>query len=142
MLKQILFGGESNLSPVANAGLALLRIFTGIALRGGARFGKNAAVRAVYRQRIESGISRADCFRVGSSAFGISRRRFSRARTFHEDCGFFHHLRDADRRFRGANLYEPFAKKELGFFYLFIALCFMLKGAGDWSVDAFFRKKN
>ena len=32
MLKQILFGGESGLSPLANAGLTLLRIFTGVAL--------------------------------------------------------------------------------------------------------------
>ena len=41
----------------------------------------------------------------------------------------------------GVHLNDPFAKKELAFFYLFIALCFLLKGAGDWSIDAFFRDK-
>ena len=32
MLKQVLFGGESGLSTPANMGLALLRIFAGVAL--------------------------------------------------------------------------------------------------------------
>ena len=32
MLRQILFGGEPGLSSIANAGLALLRIFAGVAL--------------------------------------------------------------------------------------------------------------
>ena len=32
MLKQILFGGETGLSPLTNAGLTLLRIFTGVTM--------------------------------------------------------------------------------------------------------------
>ncbi len=32
MLRQILFGGETGLSPLANAGLTLLRIFAGVSL--------------------------------------------------------------------------------------------------------------
>jgi putative oxidoreductase len=35
---------------------------------------------------------------------------------------------------------DPFNKQELAFMYLFVALAFLLKGAGDWSVDSFFRK--
>lgn len=30
---------------------------------------------------------------------------------------------------------DPFAKREMALLYLFIALCFMLKGAGRYSVD-------
>src|SRR6185436_5271861 len=40
MLKQLLFGGESGLSFMANAGLALLRIFAGVALMFGHGAGK------------------------------------------------------------------------------------------------------
>ena len=40
MLKQILFGGETGLSPLANAGLTLLRIFAGVALALGHGLGK------------------------------------------------------------------------------------------------------
>ena len=40
MLKTILFGGESGLSYSANAGLALLRIFAGVALAFAHGFGK------------------------------------------------------------------------------------------------------
>lgn len=35
MIKKILFGGESGLSPFANIGSALLRIFAGVALMFG-----------------------------------------------------------------------------------------------------------
>ncbi len=41
----------------------------------------------------------------------------------------------------GVHLRDPFGKQELAFFYLFIAFAFMLKGASDWSIDSFLRRK-
>lgn len=35
----------------------------------------------------------------------------------------------------------PFAAKELACIYLFIALFFMIKGAGAWSLDRFFARR-
>jgi putative oxidoreductase len=40
----------------------------------------------------------------------------------------------------GVHSADPFNKQELAFMYLFVALAFLLKGAGDWSVDSFLRK--
>lgn len=35
---------------------------------------------------------------------------------------------------------DPFNRQELAFMYLFVSLAFLLKGAGDWSIDSFLRK--
>jgi putative oxidoreductase len=40
----------------------------------------------------------------------------------------------------GVHAADPFNKQELAFMYLFVAFAFLLKGAGDWSVDSFLRK--
>jgi len=40
----------------------------------------------------------------------------------------------------GVHAADPYQKKELAFMYFFVAAAFMLKGSGDWSVDALLRK--
>jgi len=39
----------------------------------------------------------------------------------------------------GVHRADPFQKQELAFLYFFIAFAFMLKGAGDWSIDRHLR---
>ena len=40
----------------------------------------------------------------------------------------------------GVHSADPFNRQELAFMYLFVAIAFLLKGSGDWSVDSFLRK--
>ena len=39
----------------------------------------------------------------------------------------------------GVHRADPFGTQEKAFLYLFIALAFMFKGAGDWSIDRYLR---
>ena len=39
----------------------------------------------------------------------------------------------------GVHRADPFGKQELAFLYLFIAVAFMFKGSGDWSIDRYLR---
>jgi hypothetical protein len=40
----------------------------------------------------------------------------------------------------GVHRADPYQKQELALLYFFIALAYLLKGAGDWSVDRMLRK--
>jgi putative oxidoreductase len=39
----------------------------------------------------------------------------------------------------GVHWIDPFQRQELAFLYLFIAIAFLFKGAGDWSIDRYIR---
>ncbi|MDH3530946.1 MAG: DoxX family protein, partial [Acidobacteriota bacterium] len=43
--------------------------------------------------------------------------------------------------FLAVHLNDPFEKQEKALLYLFVALLFLFKGAGDWSVDALISKR-
>jgi putative oxidoreductase len=40
----------------------------------------------------------------------------------------------------GVHSADPFAAQEKAFLFFFIALAFLLKGSGDWSIDSYLRK--
>ena len=141
MLKQILFGGESGLSTAANMGLALLRIFAGVTLALSHGSGKMPP-----SEQFVSGVANlgfpAPMFFAWAAALAeflggafLALGLFTRVSSFFIVCVMLTAI-------FGTHLNDPFQRKELAFLYLFIALCYLLKGASDWSIDAFLRKRN
>lgn len=139
LLKQLLFGGESGLTVFANVGLTLLRIFAGVSLALAHGYGK---------------IPPSDKFIEGTAAMGFPLPfLFAWAAALAEFLGGIFLALGLVTRISsffvaftmitavvGVHLNDPYGKQELGLIYFFIALAFMFKGAGDWSLDAFFRK--
>lgn len=139
MLKTILFGGESGLSFPANAGLALLRIFAGVALAFAHGIGKVPPSEGLITGVANLGfpIPIVFAWAAGLSEFlgGIllALGFLTRISSFFIACTMLTAL-------IGVHGADPFQKQELAFLYFFIAVAFLLKGAGDWSIDSFLRK--
>lgn len=137
MLKNILFGGETGLSPIANAGLALLRIFTGVALISHG-IGKVPPSEQFVTRVGELGFPASTLFAwaagltetVGGAFFALG--LLTRISSFFIVCVMLTAL-------LGVHFNDPFDRQEKAFLYLFIAIAFMLKGASDWSIDGFIR---
>ncbi len=139
MLKNILFGGESGLSYAANAGLALLRIFAGISLAFAHGFGKVPPGEGLVTGAANLGFPAPTFFAwaAGMSEFlgGI----FLALGFLTRWAGFFIAVVMLVA-ILGVHAADPYQRKELAFMYLFVALAFMIKGAGDWSLDSYLRK--
>ncbi len=139
MLKQILFGGEDSISGLGNLGLTLLRIFAGIGL--------------ISHGYLKIPPSEQFIQLVGNIGFPQP-AIFAWAAALAETVGgallilgfltrpasFFIAFNMAVALI-GVHLNDPFSKQELAFFYLFVALCFLLLGANSWSVDGVIRRK-
>lgn len=140
MLKQILFGGESGLSWAANIGFALLRIFTGVALMFAHGAGKVPPSEKLVESTAKLGFPMPEFFAwaAGLSEFVggglLALGLLTRISSFFIACVMLTAL-------LGVHIADAFDKQEKAFLYLFIALCFLMKGAGDWSVDSFLRRK-
>ena len=139
MLKTILFGGESGLSYIANAGLTLLRIFAGISLAFAHGIGKVPPSEGLITGTANLGfpIPALFAWAAGLSEFlgGI----FLALGLFTRLSGFFIAFTMLVAAF-GVHAADPFQKKELALIYMFVGLAFALKGSGDWSIDSFLRK--
>ena len=139
MLKKILFGGESGLSTLANAGLTLLRIFTGVALAFSHGIGKVPPSEGFVTNTGNLGFPAPSLFSWAagfSEFFGgilLAIGLFTRVSSFFIACVMLTAL-------VGVHRADPFQKQELAFLYFFIAVAFMLKGSGDWSIDSYLRK--
>jgi putative oxidoreductase len=140
MLKQILYGGESGLSPLTNAGLTLLRIFAGLALALGHGMGKLPPSEKFIESTGGMGFP-VPAFFAWAAALSeflggcfLALGLFTRVASFFIICTML-------TAFIGVHWNDPFNRQELALMYFFVALCFLLKGAGDWSVDAFLRRK-
>ncbi len=139
MLKKILFDGEDGLSLPANAGLTLLRIFAGIALALAHGSGKLPPSEGFVGATAKLGFPAPEFFAWAAAlseflggillALGL----FTRVAAFLIAATMLVAL-------VGVHGADPFQKQELAFLYFFIALAFMLKGSGDWSIDSFLRK--
>ncbi len=139
MLKNVLFGGESGLSVWANAGLALLRIYAGIALAFAHGINKLPPSDAFIERAGTFGFPIPVLF-AWSAAFSefiggifLAIGLFTRISSFFIICTMLTAL-------IFVHWSDPFARQELPFFFLFTAIAFLLKGSGDWSLDAFLRK--
>lgn len=138
MLKRILFGGESGLSVQANLGLTLLRVFTGVSLMMAHGVGKIPPSEGLINRAGEIGFpvpvvfawaaAMSEFVGGGFLALGF----LTRVSSFFIACTMVTAL-------LGVHRADPFQKQELAFVYLFIALAFMFKGAGDWSIDRYLR---
>ena len=139
LLKTILFGGESGMSYAANAGLALLRIFAGVALAFSHGFSKVPPGEGLIEGTANMGFPMPTFFAwaAGLSEFlgGIllALGLFTRISSFFIAFTMLVAI-------VGVHAADPFNKQELAFMYFFVAIAFLLKGAGDWSVDSFLRK--
>ncbi|HTH36737.1 MAG TPA: DoxX family protein [Pyrinomonadaceae bacterium] len=139
MPKKVLFAGESGLSVAANAGLALLRIFAGISIAAAHGIGKIPPGEGLVTRAGELGFPAPVVFAWAAAlseflggiflALGL----FTRLAAFFIACTMLVAI-------LGVHAADPYQKKELAFMYFFVAAAFMLKGSGDWSVDAFLRK--
>lgn len=139
MVKTILFGGESGLSYAANAGLALLRIFAGIALALAHGYGKVPPSEGLINRAGEMGFPMPAFFAwaAGLSEFlgGIflAIGFLTRISSFFIACTMLVAL-------VGVHGADPFNRQELAFMYFFVAVAFLLRGSGDWSIDSLLRK--
>lgn len=140
MLKQILFGGESGLSFIGNAGISLLRIFAGVSLSLAHGFGKIPVSDGFIENTEKLGFPMPVLFAWSAALSEVLGGAFLALGLFTRLSGFFIAVTMAVAAF-GAHLSDPYGKKELALFYLVTGLCFMLKGAGDWSLDAFLRRR-
>jgi putative oxidoreductase len=140
MLKNLLFGGESGLSTPANAGLTLLRIFAGVAMMLGHGLGKLPPSEQFIERTGAMGFPVPIFFAWAAALSEFLGGAFlalgflTRVASFMIICVMLTAL-------LGVHYNDPFNRQELAFLYLFIALAFMLKGANDWSIDAFLRRK-
>jgi putative oxidoreductase len=139
LLKNILFGGESGLSYAANAGLALLRIFTGVALAGAHGYGKIPPSEGLITRAAELGFPMPVVFAWAAGLSELLGGVFLALGFLTRISSFFIAITMLVALV-GVHGADPFNKQELAFMYLFVALAFLLKGAGDWSVDSFLRK--
>lgn len=134
MLKQILFGGESGLSPQANAGLALLRIFAGVSLMMAHGLGKIPPSEQFVARTADFGFPIPTLFAwaaalsetLGGALLAIG--LFTRISSFFIICTMLTAL-------IGVHWADPYGRKELPLLYMFVALAFLIKGSGDWSID-------
>lgn len=140
MLKQILFGGESGLSFISNAGIALLRIFAGASLALAHGFGKIPVNPAFIEGTANLGFPTPSVFAWAAALSEFLGGIFLALGLFTRISGFFIAFTMVVAAFI-ANAGKGFEKQELALFYLVIGLMFLLKGAGDWSLDAFLRKR-
>ena len=140
MLKKILFGGESGLSASANLGLFLVRVFAGLSLMLAHGFGKIPPGEGLVETTGKLGFPMPEVFAWAASLAEFAGGGLLALGLFTRLSGFFIAFTMFVAVF-GVHLSDPFGKKELGLMYLVIALCFLLTGAGDWSLDAVFRKR-
>ncbi|MGD9590399.1 MAG: DoxX family protein [Pyrinomonadaceae bacterium] len=139
MVKTILFGGESGLSYAANAGLTLLRIFTGIALAFAHGIGKLPPGEGLVNRAGEIGFPAPAFFAWAAALSEFAGGIFLALGLFTRISSFFIAV-TMTVALVGVHGADPFNVQEKAFLFLFIAIAFLLKGSGDWSVDSFLRK--
>lgn len=139
MLNRILFGGESGMSFAGNAGSALLRIFAGVAMAFGHGAGKLPPGEGLISRAGQMGFPAPEFFAWAAAlsefAGGIllALGLFTRLSSFFIGATMLVAL-------VGVHAADPFAAQEKAFLYLFIALAYLIKGSGDWSIDSYFRR--
>lgn len=139
MVKTILFGGESGLSYAANAGLTLLRIFTGIALAFAHGIGKLPPGEGLVNRAGEMGFP-APVFFAWAAALSEFGGGILLALGLLTRISSFFIAVTMTVALVGVHGADPFNVQEKAFLFLFIAIAFLLKGSGDWSLDSFLRK--
>ena len=129
MLKQILFGGESGLSFIGNAGLALLRIFAGVSLSLAHGWGKVPVKQQFIDNVANLGFPAPAFFAWAAALSELAGGAFLALGLFTRLSGLFIAITMAIAVF-GVHINDPYGKQELAMFYLFTASMFSFKGRG------------
>ncbi len=140
-IKNLLFGGSDAGTPVANLGLALLRVAVGLTLAFAHGIGKIPPSERFIEGVAALGFPLPGIFAwaAGAAEFfcalllavGLLTRPSAFFVLFTMGVAFF--IR------HGA---DPFKRKELAFLYGLLALAFLLIGAGRYSIDALIRSRS
>lgn len=138
-LKNILFGAESGLSHSANAGLVLLRLFAGTAMAIGHGLSKIPPPDEVITGIGGLGFPLPHLFAWLAGLAELVGGMLLAVGLFTRPAAFFILVTMFVAAFV-AHGPDSFEVKELALLYMFIAIAFLLKGSGDWSLDAFLRK--
>ena len=139
MLNKILFGGETGLSFIGNAGITLLRIFSGIAMAFGHGASKLPPGEGLIERTAQMGFPAPALFAWAAALSEFGGGILLALGLFTRLSGLFIAITMLVA-FVGVHLSDPFAAQEKALLYLFIGLGFMLTGSGDWSLDSYFRK--
>ncbi len=141
MIKKIIFGGQRDLSFTANLGTTLLRVFAGLGLMFGHGMGKVQDPSGIIGGAGKLGFPIPTLFgwAAALSEFAggalLALGLLTRVSSFFVACTM-------TVAFLGVHFSDPFDKQEKALLYLFVALLYLFKGAGDWSIDALISKRN
>ncbi len=141
MLKKILFDGQRGLSFSANVGIFALRVFAGLALLFGHGIGKIREPGKMIGAATGMGFPIPTFFGWAATLTEFAGAAFLALGLLTRVSSFFIAVMMAVAFF-GVHFSDPFAKQEKALLYFFIAIMFLLKGAGDWSLDALISKKD
>lgn len=137
----ILFGGVEIRSKAANLGLVLLRVYTGLSLALAHGIGKIPPSEKFITNVTNMGFPlpalfawAAGCAELFGGVF-LAAGFMTRPAAFFVACtmavaGLITHAAD------------PFGRKEKAFMYLFIAILYMLVGAGRYAIDGFIKRQD
>lgn len=137
MLRRILFGSEISGTALATLGLTLLRMFAGIGLITHG-LGKLPPSAQFVSGVAAIGFPLASVFAWAASLSEFAGGACLIVGLFTRPAAFFVLFTMCVALF-GVHFNDPFGKKELALLYAFIALGFLLMGAGSWSIDALLR---
>lgn len=138
MLGKLLFGAAGSDSFLANAAMTLVRVFAGIGLMLGHGIEKMPPSERFFGFVANAGFPAPKFFGWAAALSEVVGGACLALGLFTRVSSFF----VAVTMFVAAfvvNYGEGFEKQELGLVYLAVALLFLLKGSGDWSLDAFIR---
>jgi putative oxidoreductase len=134
MLKKLLFGGEWGLSPQANIGLTVLRIFCGLSLMLAHGMGKLPPSEQFISGAAGIGFPVPTAFAWAAAMAEFLGGACLALGLFTRVAAFFICFTMATALV-GVHYHDPYARKELASLYLAIAGAFLIMGANDWSVD-------
>mgnify|MGYP001165599957 CR=1 FL=1 len=140
MVKTILFGGEAGLSFAANAGLTLLRIFTGVAMAFAHGIGKIPPQEGLISRTESLGFPAPVFFAWAAGISEFVGGIFLALGLLTRVSSFFIAFTMLVALI-GVHGSDPFNVQEKAFLFFFIGIAFLFMGSGDWSVDSFLRKK-
>ena len=137
----ILFGGAEIRSKAANVGLMLLRVFSGAAMAFGHGLGKIPPSERFIAGVTKLGFPAPALFAWAAGASEMLGGIFLAAGFMTRPAAFFVGITMAVAALI-THAADPFGRKEKALLYLFIAVMYMLVGAGRYSIDGFIKRQD
>lgn len=140
MKKCILSANNSNCSFADNMGLTLLRVFAGLTMAFAHGMGKLPPPEMMINGVEALGFPMPHFFAWCAAFAEFGGGLLLAVGFLTRPAAAFMALTMAVAAF-GAHAADPFQIKEMAFLYLFISIFFVLRGAGNWSLDRLFFKR-